>query len=98
MKYLTYRVDGGPRVLLFPTPTEHREIAHLLALAHLKPESAGFVELPGGSQARVYGRSESLDLGPAPSDESLIEVLLAATLHASPPPGRVPTATKLPTV
>lgn len=55
--------------LVFPESIPHNEMIHLFNDA---PTSAGFFDLTENG-VEVYGRSETLDLDPAPTDARLIE-------------------------
>jgi len=84
MKYIVFLSPEGPRVEIFAAPTTHAE----QAAAHptWKPQSAGFVHFLSLGMVRCYGRSDSMNLGINPRDESLIEVMIAATHKLNPPP------------
>jgi hypothetical protein len=83
MKYITFLSPEGPRVEIFCAPTTHVEQAK--AHPAWQPISAGFVQFLGNGCVRTYGRSESMNLGSAPRDGSLIEVMMSATLKTSSP-------------
>jgi len=84
MKYVLFRSPEGPRIEIFCAPTTHADQAK--AHPDWKPTSAGFVTFLGQGEVRCYGRSDSLNLCPAQSDDSLIEVMMSATHRLAPPP------------
>jgi hypothetical protein len=84
MKYIIFRSPEGPRAEIFAAPTTHADQAR--AHRDWKPISAGFVTFLGQGEVRCYGYSDSLNLGPAQSDDSLIEVMMSATLSLAPAP------------
>ncbi len=65
------------------SPMTHREVATAFAATH-RTVSAGFCEpAADGTHWRVYGRSESLNLGPGRNDGELITALVHATRRVS---------------
>lgn len=79
MKYVMIDNGEGWRApFLCPAPTSHATLADLLRAAG-RPVSAGFVEFLEGGKVRVFGHSESLNLGPAVGDAELIEALARHT-------------------
>ncbi|MDD2763454.1 MAG: hypothetical protein PHE83_05710 [Opitutaceae bacterium] len=85
MKYIIFTAgDGTPRCVLFGVPITHQAMADAHSPLGWRPHSAGFIEPLGLGKVRCFGRSESLNLGPAQFDESLIEVVMSATLRIAP--------------
>jgi hypothetical protein len=86
VKYIIFRSPEGPRVSIFAAPTTHAEEA--AAHPSWKPESAGFLVFRSIDCVQCFDRSESLNLKPRAMDDSMIEVLTAATLMLTtvPPP------------
>jgi hypothetical protein len=83
MKYILYKAPDGLRAAVFPVPTTHAEEA--AAHPTWQPISAGFVEFLSAGNVRCFGRSESLKLAADPSDSSIIEVMMSATLKFCAP-------------
>lgn len=83
MKYIIFDSAEGPRLSIFAIPTSHADEAALRP--RWNPRSAAFIEFLGDGKVRCFGRSDSLNLGPALRDESLIEVMMSATLRLAPP-------------
>jgi hypothetical protein len=85
MKYIIFTAtDGMPHFVSFAAPDLHDEIARMYAAKGWKPRSAGFVEFLGLGKVRCFGFSDSLLMGPDQRDDSLIEVLMSATLRIAP--------------
>lgn len=85
LKYIYIRERDGTEFPAFcMVPMTHLELA--LSLQSYKPGrtivSAGFVEFTG-SEARTYGRSESLNLGPRNSDHVFLTTFARATATAA---------------
>jgi hypothetical protein len=80
MKYVVLhpRENGMTQVVFCVAPLTHAELAGAFAATH-KPVSAGFCGFGEDSAVRVYGRSESLKLEPAPGDALLISTMVGAT-------------------
>lgn len=79
VKYIVIDNSETGRVPYFcVAPVTHAVLARLLRAAGVIV-SAGFVEFLEGGKVRVYGRSESLNLGPAVGDAELIEAMARFT-------------------
>lgn len=85
LKYIIIREGDGPEIPMFTlVPITHRELMKYILAS--KPRaaavSAGFVEWVQG-EARTYGRSESLDIGPRPEDAKFFTVFARQTAAAA---------------
>jgi hypothetical protein len=83
MKYLIIQESDGSEFPVFcVAPLTHAQLA-----AAFRPDdrrrvvAAGFVEFLASGAALVFGRSESLQLGPRPKDAALITALTMATVR-----------------
>lgn len=97
MKYIIVRDQDGIEIPHFAcAPVTHRE----LAAAWRRDDSrtvvaAGFVEIHD-DQAFVFGRSESIELGPRPGDALLLTAFYRATVRmAREADARTPSALQL---
>jgi hypothetical protein len=87
MKYVVFNTPKGPTALCFTVPHTHQEIAELVKPAMWEPVSAGFYQvLPDGPglMSYTFGRSESLNLSPAPGDAKLLTKLSQLTDAIAP--------------
>ena len=71
MKYVIIKACATKTPILFPDWADHRDIA-----GNHKVVSAGFVLLGEDRTAHPYGKSVSLNIGPADGDKELIEKFL----------------------
>ena len=83
MKYIIFASAEGPRLALFAAPTTHT--AEAAAHPLWNPKSAGYVEFLGAGKVRCFSYSDSLNLRPGLQDESLIQIMMSATLRIAPP-------------
>lgn len=91
MKYIILHPTnqaGLTQILFAVAPTTHAELAAKYAETH-KPTSAGFCDfrdgpVPARPSVRVFGRSTSLNLGPAEGDARLIAQMVTTTLSMAP--------------
>ena len=63
--------------LTMPT-VNHNEVAKSFEYDHGKPTSAGFVRITETGAVECFGKSTTLNLGPAEDDAQLIEAFLRA--------------------
>lgn len=83
MKYLiAQRKDDAEQPVLFTAPLTHRDMATMLEMEDYKILSAGFVRFERGAHVTTHDRSESLNLGPRPTDAALISAFYRATLDS----------------
>lgn len=69
MKYVAFRLPQGDKAaVLFPDFVIHSSVR----IRGAQPTGAGFVRYSSRGQPFPYGRSESLDLDPAPDDDRLL--------------------------
>ena len=82
MKYIIFTSAEGPRLAIFAAPTPHT--AEAAAHPCWNPKNAGYIEFLGGGKVRCFSYSDSLNLRPGLQDESLIQIMMSATLRIAP--------------
>lgn len=71
-------VVAQTRILFCVAPTLHTELAAAFAATHA-PTSAGFLDFTAAGRVETFGRSNSLNLAPAPGDAELIGSFIRGT-------------------